>query len=56
MRNFDIIKGIDGLGTIYRYCATAEDFQVNNPMISAQQARLALETMVKTVYRLKGWQ
>lgn len=56
MRNFDIIKSIDGLGTIYRYCATAEDFQVNNPMISAQQARLALETMVKTVYRLKGWQ
>ena len=55
MRNFDIIKGIDGLGTIYHYCATAEDFQVNNPMISAQQARLALETMVKTVYRLKGW-
>ncbi|WP_276879373.1 DEAD/DEAH box helicase family protein [Bacteroides heparinolyticus] len=56
MRNFDIIKDIDGLGIIYRYCATAEDFQVNNPMISAQQARLALETMVKTVYRLKGWQ
>lgn len=56
MRNFDIIKSIDGLGTIYRYCATAEDFQVNNPMISAQQARLALEAMVKTVYRLKGWQ
>ena len=25
-------------------------------MISVQQARLALETMVKTVYRLKGWQ
>lgn len=56
MRNFDIIKGIDGLGTIYRYCAAAEDFQVNNPVISAQQARLALETMIKTVYRLKGWQ
>lgn len=56
MRNFDIIKDIDGLRTIYRYCATAEDFQVANPMVSATQARLALETMVKTVYRLKGWQ
>lgn len=56
MRNFDIIKDIDGLGTIHRYCATAEDFQVANPMVSAMQARLALETMVKTVYRLKGWQ
>lgn len=56
MRNFDIIKDINGLGTIYRYCATAEEFQAVNPMISALQARLALETMVKTVYRLKGWQ
>ena len=51
MKNFDIIKDIDGLRTIYRYCATAEDFQVANPMVSATQARLALETMVKTVYR-----
>ncbi|WP_241160006.1 hypothetical protein [Parabacteroides sp. ZJ-118] len=56
MRNFDIIKEIDGLGRIHRYCATAEEFQAVNPMISTQQARLALETMVKTVYRLKGWQ
>lgn len=56
MRNFDIIKDIEGLKTIYRYCATAEDFQVTNPMVSAMQARLALETMVKTVYRLKDWQ
>ncbi len=30
MKNFDIIKDIDGLRTIYRYCATAEDFQVAN--------------------------
>ena len=56
MRNFDIIKDIDGLVTLHRYCAIAEDFQATNPMISVQQARLALETMVKTVYRLKGWQ
>lgn len=55
MRNFDIIKDISGLNTVYKYCSTAEDFQVVNPIISAQNARLALETMVKTVYRLKGW-
>lgn len=56
MRNFDIIKDINGLSTVYKYCSTAEDFQVVNPVISAQNARLALETMVKTIYRLKGWQ
>ena len=48
MRNFDIIKDIDGLETIHRYCAIAEDFQATNPMISVQQARLALETMQHT--------
>lgn len=56
MKNFDIIKDITGLRTVYRYCATAEDFQAVNPIVSAQNARLALETMVKTIYRLKGWQ
>lgn len=56
MRNFDILKDIAGLRTVYRYCSTAEDFQIVNPIVSAQNARLALETMVKTIYRLKGWQ
>lgn len=55
MRNFDIIKNINGLETIHRYCSTAEEFQVANPIVSAQQSRLALETMVKTIYQLKGW-
>lgn len=55
MRNFDIIKGINGLDAVHQYCSIAEDFQVVNPMISAQNARLALETMVKTIYRLKEW-
>lgn len=40
MRNFDIIKDISGLNTVYKYCSTAEDFQVVNPIISAQNARL----------------
>lgn len=56
MKNFDIIKPIQGFGAIHRYCAIAEDFQAVNPVISAQNARLALETVVKTIYRLKGWQ
>ena len=56
MRNFDIIKDINGLSTLHRYCATAEEFQVANPLISAQNARLALESIVKTIYRLKSWQ
>ncbi len=55
MKNFDLLKDIDGLQTVHLYCALAEDFQIVNPMISAQNARLALETMVKTIYRLKGW-
>lgn len=55
MRNFDIIKGIDGLSTLHSYCAIAEEFQVVNPLISTQNARLALESIVKTVYLLKGW-
>lgn len=55
MKNFDVIKDIPGFGTIYRYCATAEDFQAVNPQISAQNARLALETIVKIIYRLKEW-
>ena len=37
---------------MHRYCATAEEFQVANPLISAQNARLALESIVK----LKNWQ
>lgn len=56
MRNFDIIKDISGLVTLYKYCATAEEFQIANPLISAQNARLALESIVKTIYKLKNWQ
>ncbi len=56
MKNFDILKDVKALGSVYRHCATAEEFQVSNPMISAHCARLALETMVKTIYRLKEWE
>ncbi len=55
MRNFDIIEQISGLRTLHRYCATAEEFQSANPVVSAMNARLALETLVKTIYRLKDW-
>lgn len=40
MRNFDIIKGIAGLGTIYRYCAAAEDFQINNSIVGKSSLKL----------------
>ena len=56
MKNFDILKDVRGLGTVYRHCATAEEFQTSNPMISAHSARLALETMVKIIYCLKEWE
>lgn len=56
MKNFDILKDVKGLGSVYRHCATAEEFQASNPMISAHSARLALETMVKIIYRLKDWE
>lgn len=55
MKNFDILKDVKGLGTVYQHCATAEEFQASNPMISAHSARLALESMVKIIYRLKDW-
>ncbi len=56
MKNFDILKDVKGLGSVYRHCVTAEAFQASNPMISAHSARLALETMVKIIYRLKDWE
>lgn len=55
MKNFDVFKDVKGLRTVYQHCATAEEFQASNPMISAHSARLALETMVKIIYRLKDW-
>lgn len=55
MKNFDILKDVKGLRSVYQHSATAEEFQASNPMISAHSARLALETMVKTIYRLKDW-
>lgn len=53
--NFDIIKNIKALDKVYKFCTTAESFQTANPMVSALNARLALETMVKIVYYLKSW-
>ncbi len=55
MRNFDFMKGHEGLETIHAYCANAEEFQSANPEYSALQARRALEAMVKTVFAMKQW-
>lgn len=54
MRNFDYLKDIPGLETIYRYCSLAEEFQVTYPEISAGQARRALESVVHGIYESKG--
>ena len=54
MRNFDYLKNIPGLESVYRYCSLAEEFQVVYPEISASQARRALESIVQGIYESKG--
>lgn len=54
MRNFDYLKDIPGLESVYRYCSLAEEFQVAYPEISASQARRALESIVQGIYESKG--
>ena len=44
MRNFDYIKEL-GLDDLHRFCSTAEENQINNPVFSAINARKALEYM-----------
>ncbi len=54
-RNFDILEGIKGFGQLYSFCKDAEQWQWLDSMRSAQCARLALETMVKTIYYINHW-
>ena len=49
MKNFDIIKDIDGLRTIYRYCATAEDFQ-KLPNVTQEQAEAIVRLRTQIQY------
>lgn len=56
MKNFDFLSNINGFSKVYSFCNLAEQFQIVNPRISAQNGRLAMESFVKIIYYLKGWQ
>ena len=53
MRNFDYISNL-GLNDLYRYCSSAEEYQVSNPDFSALNARKALEYIVRALYYMKN--
>lgn len=55
MKNFDYLKQINGFEQVYNYCNLVEQYQIVNPEISAQNGRLALESLVKIIYQLKQW-
>ena len=56
MKNFDFLSNIKGFSKVYSFCNLAEQFQIVNPRISAQNGRLAMESFVKIIYYLKSWQ
>ena len=53
MRNFDYLKKIPELASLYGYCNAAELMQQSAPDISALNARRALEWMVRAIYAMK---
>lgn len=53
MKNFDYLKEINGLGTLYRLCNAAEETQTTDADTCALNCRRALEKVVQIVYRLK---
>lgn len=55
MKNFDYLKEINGFEQVYNYCNLVEQYQIVKPEISAQNGRLALESLVKIIYQLKQW-
>lgn len=54
MLNFDYLKDIPELSPLYRYCDSAERHQIDDPEISAINARRALEWMARAIYQMKG--
>lgn len=56
MKNFDFLSNVNGFRKVYGFCDLAEQYQTVNPRISAQNGRLALESFVKLIYKLKSWQ
>ena len=55
MKNFDFLKSVREFETLYRYCDTAETYQLSDPERSAVASRKALEYVVKLIYMVKGW-
>lgn len=53
MLNFDYLRLVPELATLYGFCEKAETNQESDPDVSAFNARRALEWIVKAVYRLK---
>lgn len=53
MRNFDYLQNIEELSDLYDFCSTAEEMQRSKPKMSAMNARLGLEWLVRTIYTLK---
>ncbi len=54
MLNFDYLKEIPELGALYRYCDSAERHQIDDPEISAINARRALEWLARAIFQMKG--
>ena len=54
MRNFDYLKDIDTLRSLYDYCNAAEINQVCDPEQSAINSRRALEWITRAIYRIEG--
>ena len=55
MKNFDFLKNVREFEPLYRYCDTAETYQLCDPEKSAVASRRALEYLVKLIYTVKGW-
>ena len=55
MKNFDFLKNVREFEPLYRYCDTAETYQLYDPEKSAVASRRALEYLVKLIYTVKGW-
>lgn len=54
MKNFDYLKDISELSTLYRYCEAAERNQYADPDVSALNARRALEWIARAILRMKN--
>lgn len=56
MRNFDYLKEIDTLRSLYDYCNAAEVNQVGDPEQSAINSRRALEWITRAIYKIEGYE